>query len=58
MNNREWMKSLSDRALAEEIKYGRWEAESGRYRQPARRNLRDAEEERASRPTKGDDHGG
>jgi hypothetical protein len=49
MENREWLKSLSDKQLAEEIKYGRMLAESSRHKQLAARELREAEEERRRR---------
>ena len=49
MENRAWLKSLPDHQLAEEIRYGRWLAESGRHRQDETRTLREAEEEWSNR---------
>lgn len=49
MENREWLKSLSDRQLADEIKYGRMLAEGGRHREHYRRELEEAEAEMRAR---------
>ena len=49
MENRAWLNSLPDHQLAEEIRYGRWLAESGRHRQDETRTLREAEEEWSNR---------
>jgi hypothetical protein len=53
MDNREWLKSLSPRALAEEIHYGRMLAESSRHREHAAQGLREAIEERERRKGEG-----
>lgn len=49
MENREWLRSLSDKQLAEEIKYGRVLAEASRHREFAKRELQEAIEEKERR---------
>lgn len=42
MENTEWLKSLSDRQLVDEIRYGRALAEGDRHREHHSRELREA----------------
>lgn len=56
-NNREFLRSLSDKALAEEIKYGRWLAEDGRHKHTYRQDYEEAKAERARRKGEGDSNG-
>ena len=44
-DNVEWLKSLSDKALRDEIKYGRVLAQGGHHEQFHRRELEEAEAE-------------
>lgn len=44
-DNRDWLKSLSANALAEEIKYGKLLAETGWHREHYKRELQEAIEE-------------
>jgi hypothetical protein len=52
-SNREWLKSLSDEQLAEEIKYGRVLAESGGHREHSQRQLDEARLEKLAREQDG-----
>jgi hypothetical protein len=47
--NREWLKSLSDKALKDEIKYGRVLAEGDRHKAHYQRELEEAEAEKRRR---------
>lgn len=49
--NREWLKSLSDKALADEIKYGRELVGIGKHREVAQRELDEAIAEQHERTT-------
>jgi hypothetical protein len=49
MNNREWLKSLSDRQLDKEIKYGGWLTEGFSHREFHTRALQEAREEKQRR---------
>lgn len=49
MSNREWLKSLTDEQLAEEIRWGRLLAESGGHREHSQRQLDEARLEKLSR---------
>jgi len=48
-DNREWLRSLTDDQLAQEIKYGSWHAESTNHKQFFRRQVQEAIDERNSR---------
>lgn len=49
MENREWLKSLTDEQLAEEIHYGRMLAETSRHKNHARQELAEALDEQKRR---------
>lgn len=49
MENREWLRSLSDKQLAEEIKYGRILGEVAHHREHFKRELQEAIEEQERR---------
>jgi hypothetical protein len=48
-DNKEWLKSLGDKALADEIKYGRILAEGDRHKTHYQRELDEAEAEKRRR---------
>jgi hypothetical protein len=56
-NNREFLRSLSDKALAEEIKYGGWLSEHGRHKRSYRQDYEEAKAERARRKGGRDSNG-
>jgi hypothetical protein len=49
MENREWLRSLSDKQLAEEIKYGRTLTDGNSHRKRYKRDLEEAEDEQRQR---------